>query len=172
MTASNSGGGATESFKLSVVAAPPAVVTAPNAHRLRQDRDGGQRRAGTWSGKPAPTIALQWRRDGAAIAGATAASYVLQAADAGHQVSVLVTARNTAGSVSVSSNSLAIGLAAHRRQHRGSDHSEPARRRTLTATSDGHLDRHPTPTFARNWQRKGTDIAGRPARPTCCRPPM
>lgn len=36
----------------------------------------------------------QWRRDGAAISGATAATYTLQAADIGHVITFAVTATN------------------------------------------------------------------------------
>ncbi|MEA5119321.1 MAG: hypothetical protein VB036_17125, partial [Propionicimonas sp.] len=47
-------------------------------------------KAGSW--KPSKvTLAYQWLRDGAAIKGATKASYKLVRADAGHQVSVRVT---------------------------------------------------------------------------------
>lgn len=46
--------------------------------------------AGAWT--PAPvTLAYQWNRGGQAIAGATAATYVLQAADLGRPVTVTVT---------------------------------------------------------------------------------
>ena len=44
---------------------------------------------GEWT--PAATPSYQWLRDGQAIAGATSASYVVAAADAGHQLSVQVT---------------------------------------------------------------------------------
>jgi hypothetical protein len=47
---------------------------------------------GTWSGTLAPTFAYQWLRDGSAISGATASTYVAKAADAGRTVAVRVTA--------------------------------------------------------------------------------
>jgi len=51
--------------------------------------------AGTWL--PTPTaLAYQWRRNSGAIVGATSATYVLQPADAGKEISVVVTATRTA----------------------------------------------------------------------------
>lgn len=58
---------------------------------------------GSWTGTPPPTFTQQWLRDGAPIAGALGSSYVAQAADAGHNVSCLVTAKNSRGQKSVSS---------------------------------------------------------------------
>ncbi len=52
---------------------------------------------GTWGGHPAPTLSVQWLRDGSAIPGATTATYVVQSADAGHTLSCLVTASNGVG---------------------------------------------------------------------------
>ena len=50
---------------------------------------------GGWRGSP--TLALQWLRDGVAIAGATGLSYVPAAADDGRLVAVRVTATNALG---------------------------------------------------------------------------
>ena len=66
---------------------------------------------GTWSGSP--TYAVSWQRDGTNIAGATAQSYVVASADAGHVLTCAVTATNSAGSTSArSSNSLLIPVPA------------------------------------------------------------
>lgn len=51
---------------------------------------------GAWMGNPA-SYTRQWRRNGAAILGATAAIYMLQAADVGSTISVAVSAANAAG---------------------------------------------------------------------------
>ena len=52
---------------------------------------------GTWSGSP--TLTRQWLRNGVVIAGATAATYVLVAGDAGKQISVKVKAVNAGGTI-------------------------------------------------------------------------
>lgn len=62
---------------------------------------------GTWS-SPTPTYTRQWLRSGADIAGATAAAYTTVAADAGTNLSCLITATNPNGSTSVVSNAVAI----------------------------------------------------------------
>jgi len=63
---------------------------------------------GTWSNTPT-SYAYQWLRGGANIAGATAASYVLAAADSGTNVSCRVTASNASGAgTPVVSNAIAV----------------------------------------------------------------
>ena len=57
---------------------------------------------GSWSGSPT-SYAYQWKRNGSAIGGATASTYVLQAADLGAAITVTITATNTAGSASATS---------------------------------------------------------------------
>src|SRR5205814_571120 len=62
---------------------------------------------GSWSGNPAPSFSYQWEQWGGAcrnclpITGASSASYLLQGGDVGHQVTVAVTASNSAGQLTV-----------------------------------------------------------------------
>jgi hypothetical protein len=53
-------------------------------------------------GKPKPSIAYQWQRDGTAIAGATAKKYTVTSADAGHTLSVVVVATSRGSSATAS----------------------------------------------------------------------
>lgn len=62
---------------------------------------------GVWTGTPTPTLAYQWYRGSTAISGATGGTYTVQGEDIAHEVTVRVTATNTAGSASATSNSLA-----------------------------------------------------------------
>ena len=68
---------------------------------------------GTWTGSPT-SFAYEWRRCDAtgagcaAVAGATAASYTLVPADAGHTLRIAVTASNTAGSATAVSAATAV----------------------------------------------------------------
>jgi hypothetical protein len=62
---------------------------------------------GNWTYVPT-AYAYQWLRGGATIAGATAATRVLQAADSGTNISCRVTATNPAGSTPATSNAIAI----------------------------------------------------------------
>lgn len=64
--------------------------------------------AGLWSGLPAPVLALQWCRDGAAIPGATGPEFVPGPAEDATELSCEVTASNPAGAVTAISASLRI----------------------------------------------------------------
>ncbi len=63
---------------------------------------------GSWTGEPKPTFTDTWLRNGSAIAGATATTYVVQAADQGTGVACKVTATNKHGSTSAVSNTLIV----------------------------------------------------------------
>ncbi|HYI18574.1 MAG TPA: calcium-binding protein [Solirubrobacteraceae bacterium] len=62
--------------------------------------------SGTWTGEPA--FAFAWNRDGAAIAGATAAAHTVAQADAGHALTCTVTATNAGGSATATSAAAAV----------------------------------------------------------------
>jgi hypothetical protein len=64
--------------------------------------------SGSWTGTPPPTFTYRWLREGVAIAGATEASYKVQAADEGHGLLCEVTATNSAGSKSATSALLKV----------------------------------------------------------------
>jgi len=59
---------------------------------------------GTWTGSP--TFTRQWLRSGTNIAGATATTYTLVAADSGNTISCRITGTNAGGQLSVVSNAL------------------------------------------------------------------
>jgi hypothetical protein len=69
---------------------------------------------GTWTGIPSPTYTYQWKRDGSNIGGATSVTYVLVEADADTNVTCEVTATNSIGSASATSNSLYIFTAEYK----------------------------------------------------------
>jgi len=58
---------------------------------------------GSWGGKLPITYTYQWTRDGANIASATAATYLLVAADKNHVIGCKVTATNSTGNTTVAS---------------------------------------------------------------------
>ena len=62
---------------------------------------------GTWSNSPTG-YTYQWNRDGVAIGGETASTYLLTASDPGTVITVTVTASNAAGSASATSAGTAV----------------------------------------------------------------
>ena len=78
--------------------APPSISGSPTSGSTLTASPGG------WSGAPTPTYGYQWEQCSAAgtgcgaIAGATGQSYVVQPSDAGHTLTVAVTASNVIGS--------------------------------------------------------------------------
>jgi hypothetical protein len=78
------------------VAHAPAPVTAPYVSGTNTVGSTLSSTTGTWDGAPT-SYAYQWLRDGGAIAAATAATYLLVAADSKHGVACRVTATNATG---------------------------------------------------------------------------
>lgn len=59
---------------------------------------------GTWTGTPSPTFTYAWKAGGVAIGGATASTFLLTNTQHGALITCTVTATNTAGSASATSN--------------------------------------------------------------------
>lgn len=76
---------------------PPVITVTDNISSL-----GLATSPGTWANGPT-AYAYSWTRNGAAIAGATLASYTTTEADQGNSVAAVVTASNSAGAASASS---------------------------------------------------------------------
>jgi hypothetical protein len=85
---------------LPVCTAAPAVTGTATVGQVQTCSSG------TWLN--APTYVYQWRRKGANIPGATAATYTLAAVDHGYQVECEVTATNGNGSVIAKSNAVVV----------------------------------------------------------------
>lgn len=65
-----------------------------------------------WSGYPSPSVAIQWKRNGVNIGGATSSTYTTVSADAGTTITCTETATNASGSNSSTSNGLGPIIAA------------------------------------------------------------
>ena len=98
----------------STAASPPSVRSLPYVTGAVQVGRTLTARNGDWAGDRPLRFAYQWRRcevgGGSCVdlAGATAKTYVLAAADAGHRMRVRVTASNAVGSSSAVSRPTAI----------------------------------------------------------------
>ncbi|WP_215814464.1 hypothetical protein [Pimelobacter sp. 30-1] len=113
--------------------------------------------AGTW-GPAGVTLAHQWLRDGAVIAGATSSTYVLTPADAGTTVTVKVTGTlpgyTTASETSAPAGAVPAPFAA---APTPTVTGRTIVGQTLTVVT-GTWD--PAPSFAYQWLRGGSPIAG------------
>lgn len=87
---------------------PPTNTTAPVISGTNTVGQTLTTTNGTWSGSLPLTYTYQWKRDGSNIGSATSATYVLVEADADTNVTCEVTATNSIGSASATSNSLYI----------------------------------------------------------------
>lgn len=114
---------------------------------------------GTWTGNPTPTFTYQWQRGTTNIAGATNATYTAVAADAGQTLRCVVTASNTKGSASANSADTAAVTQAPANTAPPAITGTPTEGEVLTV-SNGTWTGSPTPTYTRQWERNGTDIAG------------
>lgn len=108
---------------------------------------------GTWAG--ASSFAFQWQRGGTNIAGATASTYVLQSADVGYSITCLVTATNTAGSSSVSSNAISLAPINTVAPTISGTNQVGSTLSSSTGTWSGSPS-----SYAYQWQRAGANIAG------------
>ena len=97
--------GATLVRKEPVNTAPPVVSGTPAVGQTLSCSTG------TWTGEPTPTYIYAWLRNGSAIAGASASTYGVQAADRGAGLACQVTATNKSGSASATSNTLTVPVA-------------------------------------------------------------
>ena len=113
---------------------------------------------GGWSGTPAPTFTYVWQQCSSSgggcspIAGATASSFVLRAADAGHTLVVSVTATNSVGSAGANSNPSAPIQAPPANPTAPTLSGTAAVGQTLTSTP-GTWTGYPTPTLSYSWWR-------------------
>lgn len=160
VTATNTAGSAQgTSAATAVVTAltPPANTAAPQLSgtvRLGQTLTVS---TGSWSGSPAPTYGYQWQRcdagggNCASIAGATAQTYAVVAADVGGHLLAVVTATNSAGSASQASSQTGSVTSLPAATAPPTVSGTPLVGQTLTA-APGTWSGTPTPTLAYQWQ--------------------
>ena len=107
VTAANTAGSArAPSAVTALVRTPPTVTKSPSIPAKPQEGTSITLTPGTYGGTKPITVTSQWQRCGnvcTAIAGATGASYVVQAGDVGYRLVVVQTATNAAGTVQATS---------------------------------------------------------------------
>jgi hypothetical protein len=114
VTAVNSGGAVTQTFRLDValpeIALPvaPEMVVAPVLPEVAAIGSKISVEAGTWSGTPVPELTYQWLLDGVEIAGAVEVSYLPLASEDGNLLACRVTASNSAGTAQAVSSAAEV----------------------------------------------------------------
>ena len=108
------------------------------------------------------TLAYQWLRDGASIAGATASTYVLVDADVGKAISLRVdwTDNHGAAESLTSATVGAVGNVNDAPTGLPTISGTPTEDQTLTAINGSIADEDGLGVFAHEWLRDGTAIAG------------
>lgn len=153
---------------------PPANTVLPTVTGSPVSGQTLTASTGTWTGDPTITFAYQWQRcdntgaNCAAIASATASTYVLTAGDVGHELRVAVTGTNGAGNATATSAATAVVTAAAGAPQNTvapAISGTPVVGQTLSGTP-GTWTGTATITFAYQWQRCDStgancaDIAG------------
>lgn len=151
--------GYTSVTRSSAAVTVPRVLTVPSRVALSGTRTVGSTLTaspGTWGPSPV-TLRYQWLRDGASISGATAKTYKLVSADAGHEVSVRVTGSKS-GYTSASRTSGTVDVKwAFTSAPTPTVSGSVAAGRTLTAVTGTWS---PAPKLGYQWRVDGAVVAG------------
>src|SRR5262249_29860023 len=94
---------------------------------------------GSWRGNPPPSFRYAWQRDGAPIPGASASTYVVQSADAGHTLACAVTATNASSRGPATALALSPGVAIPAGSPPGTTTGVPAKPAALVLLASGRL---------------------------------
>jgi hypothetical protein len=157
----SAGAAATQTPPTAIVAqasTPPANTEAPSISGNAVQDETLTASPGTWSGYPTPTLTYQWERcdqTGAnctPIAQATSTGYTLEPTDVASTIAVTVTATNSAGSTSTTSQPSATVGAPPASTAAPAISGGAVEGQTLTASA-GSWSGYPTPTLTYQWER-------------------
>ncbi len=137
----------------------PTNIVAPVISGTAERGETLTSTTGTWTGTGTITYAYQWKRDGADISGATTSTYVLVAADDNANMTCVVSATDTEGTKSATSNTLGPVLAAPLNLTSPVASGTAQVGQTLS-TTDGTWQGIATITFAYQWRRDAVNISG------------
>lgn len=91
--------------QIGAILTPPVNTLAPAISGTLAHGSTLTSTTGTWTGSSI-TYSYQWMSSGVAVAGATSSTYVTQVSDVGDMITCVVTASNTGGAPSATSNTL------------------------------------------------------------------
>lgn len=131
---------------------PTISGTAANGQTLTANN-------GTWIAFPVPAFTYQWKADGVDIAGATNQTLALGNNQIGREITVAVTATNSEGFDTKTTNATARVTSAPINTVLPLVAAEIVEGKAVTTTSGTWLG-YPVPTYAYQWKRNGTNISG------------
>lgn len=138
--------------------APPSNTVAPIISGSSDIGSTLTSTTGTWVGTPVITYAYQWKQNGNDIVGETGSTYVIVSADYLKSITCDVTATNSVGSTSASSNSIIATATAPVNTVAPVISGTNVVGSTLSSTT-GTWTGTPTITYAYQWKRNGSNIA-------------
>jgi hypothetical protein len=112
VTATNSIGSVSATANAVTIPGVPANSVAPGISGATSQGSTLTATTGSWTNSPTG-FTYQWRRDAVDISGATAPTYSIVGLDLGHSITARITATNSFGSNSATSNSIAIPSSAY-----------------------------------------------------------
>jgi hypothetical protein len=137
---------------------PPELESAPRISGVAKVGEQLSCSPGTWAGDPQPSVTYTWQRDGAVTVGAANAPYTTTSEDKGHKLSCAVTATNTGGSKTATSETVTIDA-----PPQSIEPPEITGRSEVGETLHclaGSWEGYPTPTDTYLWLRDGVPISG------------
>ena len=112
---------------------------------------------GTWSGIPTITYAYQWKR-GATNIGTNSSTYTLVAADSAAAITCVVTATNSLGSSSATSNTITAQTYSAPTNVGAPVISGTTTLGSTLSSTTGAWNGNPTPTYGYQWRRNAVNI--------------
>ena len=137
----------------------PINTIAPVISGIAQRGETLSSTTGTWTGVGTITFAYQWQRDDTNISGATSSTYVLVAADDNTSITCVVSATDSEGTGTATSNAISpiLGVPYNLVAPIASGTAQVGQ--TLS-TTNGSWQGLGTITFSYQWRRDASDISG------------
>jgi hypothetical protein len=153
----NEGVASAESAGLAIPGVAPESVERPQVSGIPVVGQQLTCMRGTWKGAPTPSLTVQWLRNGANIASATASSYLVAPEDLGASLACRVTASNREGRAEATSGSVEIPGGKPKNLEQPTVSGTPAVGEPLIC-SPGIWSGAPPPVYTYQWLLNGVDI--------------
>jgi hypothetical protein len=137
----------------------PMLITAPAITGTAQVGQTLTCSTGTWQGTQSITYAYQWKAAGVNISGATSSTYLLTSNEAGKTITCTVTATNSVGSNSITSEATAEVLLAPSNVTTPVITGTASVGQTLTSSTGTWNGSSPI-NYTYQWKRAGVNIVG------------